>query len=68
MVQMIYGIVLVTTKSNNTDFRYMVESMDFKSSQIKQQPYPSSGFVFKCDKGAGFMSKSVKDRFCIWKW
>ena len=41
------------------------EDFMVKSSQIKQEPYPSSGFVFKCDKGTGFMSKSVKDRLCI---
>ena len=69
MVQMMYGIVMITTKSNIMAFRYMVESMDFqgkfygKCSQIKQQPYHSSGFGFKGDKRAGFMSKSVKDRW-----
>ena len=36
-----------------------------KSSQIKQQLYPSSGFVFKGDKGREFMSKSVKNRLCV---
>ena len=32
-----------------------------KSSQIKQKPYRSSGFVFQGDKRAGFISKPVKD-------
>ena len=27
---MMYAIVMVTTKSENTAFRYMVESLDFK--------------------------------------
>ena len=30
MVQMMYGIMMVTTKSNNMAFQYMVESMDFQ--------------------------------------
>ena len=31
-----------------------------KSSQIKQQPHRSSGFVFKCSKRAWFMSNLLK--------
>ena len=27
---MMYGIAMVTTKSNNMDFRYMVEPMEFQ--------------------------------------
>ena len=30
MLQMIYGIVMVTTKLNNMAFPYMVESVDFQ--------------------------------------
>ena len=43
------------------------EDFMVKNSQIKQQPYRSSGFVFKCKQRAGFLSKSVKDRLWIWK-
>ena len=39
-----------------------------RSSQIKQQPYWSSSFVFECNKRARFMSKSVMDRLWVWKW
>ena len=41
------------------------EDFIVKNSQIKQQPYRSSGFAFKCKKRAGFLSKSVKDRLWI---
>ena len=32
------------------------------------KPYRSSVFVFKSDKRAGFISKSVKVRLWVWKW
>ena len=44
------------------------EDFTVKSSQIKQQPYRSSCSVLKCDKRAGFMSKSDKDRLWVLKW
>ena len=33
-----------------------------KSSQIKQEPYRSSGFIFKCDKRAGFIYVQICQR------
>ena len=54
-------------KQNGFPIHGVVFKEDFmiKNSQIKQQPYGSSGFVFKCKKRAGFLPKSVKGRLWI---
>ena len=55
---------------SDTWWNHWILKEDFMvtSSPIKQQHYPSRGFVFKYDKGVGFMSKSVKDSLWVRKW
>lgn len=72
--KMMYGIAMLTNKSNNMVFRYIVDCQELsrkilwlKVIKIKQQPYCFSGFVFKSDKMTGFMPKPVKDRLWVWK-